>query len=57
MKKNTKYEMIGHFEKADDPNIMTGVLIRDNDNGQNIRATVLEAQNLYDTGKLDRSPY
>lgn len=55
--KGTKYEKIGQFEKTDQPEIITGILIRDQENGQNIRVSVLEAQNLYDNGKLDQPPY
>lgn len=55
-KEKPKYHMLGQI-LTKDYSTMNGVLLSDNDNGMQIRATVLEAQRLYDEGKVDQPPY
>lgn len=55
-KKPHRFEMIGQIYTAD-MSMLNGVAIRDVENNTEIRATVLEAQSLYESGRLDMPPY
>lgn len=50
------YYMIGQILDANMDTI-NGVLLTDASTGTNIRATVLEAQELYKQGRVDLPPY
>lgn len=51
-----KYHMLGQI-LTNDMGMLNGVLLSDTDTGTKIRATVLEAQRLYEQGKVDLPPY
>lgn len=54
--KDKKYCMLGQILNTTMGTI-NGVVLRDNSTGVNIRATVLEAEELYRNGEVDQPPY
>ena len=51
-----RYRMVGQILTSDS-SMINGILLTDTNTGTNIRTTVLEAQKLYDDGKVDMPPY